>query len=157
MKVKLNLQKPIERINLYIGHRNNQLWQVLEEIKDLTWLQPCNTNIHTYTSCFMDIQWWEKESLAAYAHRSKTRVKRCNFTNDAVTIRIFVKGLKNTHNLATCIYGKGPQTLTDTFSEVEKLNATQQLTAMIIPPSMINVISKKEDCCFQCQEPGNIT
>ena len=42
----------------------------------------------------------------------------------------------------------------DTISEVEKCNATQQLTMMIIPFSPVNVISNKEDCCCQCQEPG---
>ena len=31
----------------------------------------CNANIHTYTSCFMDIQQWEKESLEAYIHQFK--------------------------------------------------------------------------------------
>ena len=30
-----------------------------EEIKDLLRLKLCNTNIHTYTSHFMDIQQWE--------------------------------------------------------------------------------------------------
>ena len=68
----------------------------------------------------------------------------------------FVKGLKNVHSLSTCIYEKGPQTLTDAISEVEKLNATQQLTTMIIPSSTVNVMSNEEDCCFQCQEPGHI-
>ena len=85
----------------------------------------------------------------------RQRPKRCIFTNDAVTIRIFIKGLKNAHSLATHIYEKGPQMLTDTISEVEKLNATEQLTAMIIPPS--NVMSHEEDHCFQCQEQGHIT
>ena len=42
----------------------------------------------------MDIQHWEKESLAAYIHWFKTKAKKCNFTNDTVTIKIFVKGLK---------------------------------------------------------------
>ena len=65
-----------------------------EEFKDLLWLKLCNANIHTYTLCFMDIQQKEKESLAAYIHRFKTKAKRCNFINDAATIRIFVKGLK---------------------------------------------------------------
>ena len=41
----------------------------LEEIKDLLCLKVCNTNIHTFTSHFMDIQQQEKESLAAYIHR----------------------------------------------------------------------------------------
>ena len=101
---------------------SDKLW---EEIKDLLRLKLCNPNIHTYTSCFMDIQQWEKESLAAYIHSFKTEAKRCNFTNDAATIRIFVKGLKIAHSIAMCIYEKGPQTLTDAISEVEKLNATQ--------------------------------
>ena len=39
-----------------------------EEIKDFLRLKLCNANIHTYTSHFMDIQWWENESLAAYVH-----------------------------------------------------------------------------------------
>ena len=96
-----------------------------EEIKDLLRLKLCNANIHTYTSHFMDIQQWEKKSLATYIHRFKTKAKRCNFTNDAATIRIFVKGLKMpAYSLATHIYEKGPQTLTDAISEVEKLNAT---------------------------------
>ena len=116
-------------------------------IKDLLWLTLSNSNIHTYTLHFMDIQQWEKESLAAYIHRFKTEAKRCSFTNDATTTRIFVKGLKNAHSLATCIYEKGPQTLTDAISEVEKLNAAQQLTATIIPPSMVNTASLTEDHC----------
>ena len=50
----------------------------------------------------------------------KTEAKRCNFTNDAATIRIFVKGLKNAHSLAMHIYEKGPQMFTDAISEVGK-------------------------------------
>ena len=127
-----------------------------EEIKDLLQLKLCNANIHIYTSCFMDIQQWENESLTTYIHGFKTEAKRCNFTNDAATINIFVKGLKNAHSLATHIYEEGPQTLTDAISEVEKLNAAQQLMAMIIPPSTVNVMSNEEDYCFHCQEPGHI-
>ena len=40
--------------------------------------------------------------------------------------------------------------------EVEKLNATQELTAMINSSSTVNMMSDEEDCCFQCQEPGHI-
>ena len=57
--------------------------------------------------------------------------------NDAATIRIFIKGLKNAHSLATHIYEKGPQTLSDAVSEVEKPNSVQQLTTIIIPPSIV--------------------
>ena len=91
----------------------------------------------------MDIQQKDKESLAAYIHRIKREAKRCNFTNNAATSRIFVKGLKNAHTLAAHVYEKGPQTLTDAISEVEKLQATQQLTATLLPSSTINVMSNE--------------
>ena len=49
----------------------------------------------------MEIQQKEKESLATYIHHFEREAKRCNFTNNAATIMIFVKGLKNAHTLAT--------------------------------------------------------
>ena len=107
-------------------------------------------------SHFMEIQQRVKESLAAYIHHFKREAKRCNFTNNAATIRIFVKGLKNAHNLAAHIYKKGPQTLTDATSEVKKLHAIQQLTATLIPSSTVNVMSHEEGHCFQCQESGHL-
>ena len=96
-----------------------------EDIKDLLQLKICNSNIHTSIWHFMEIQQKEKESLAAYIHHFKREAMRCNFTNNAATIRIFVKGLKDTHTLATRIYEKGLQTLTGATSEVEKLQAAQ--------------------------------
>ena len=66
----------------------------------------------------MDIQQTDKESLAAYVHRFKQEVNRCKFNNDTVTIRIFLKGIKNAHTIATKVYEKGPKTLTDTIKEV---------------------------------------
>ena len=128
-----------------------------EEIKDLLTLKLCNASIHTYTLHFMDIQQQEKESLAAYVHQFKTKAKWCNFTNNAATIIISIKGPKNTHSLAAHIYEKGPQTLTHAIMEVEKLNAAQQLTTTIILSSAVNMMSNEEDWCFQCQEPGHIT
>ena len=77
--------------------------------------------------------------------------------NDITTISIFIKGLKNAHSLATHIYEKGLQTLADAISEVEKLNAVQQLIAMIIPPSTVNMKSHEGDHCYQCQEQGHIS
>ena len=105
---------------------------------------------------FLEIKQKEKDSLAMYIHHFKREAKRCNFTNNAATIRIFIKGLKDTHVLATRIYEKGPQTLADAISEVEKLQAAQQLTATLIPSSTVNVMSNEEDHCFQCQEAGHI-
>ena len=90
------------------------------EKNDLLRLKLCNANIHTYASCFMDVQWTE-ESTAAYVHQFKTEAKWCNFTNDVATIRIFVKWLKNAHSVAAGIYVKDPQTLKYTITEVEKL------------------------------------
>ena len=58
--------------------------------------------------CFMDMQQQEKESLAGYVHQFKKEAKCCNFTNDAATIRIFVKGLRDAHSLAARIYEKDP-------------------------------------------------
>ena len=84
----------------------------------------------------MDIQQKDKESLPAYIHRLKREAKRCNITNNAATIRIFVKGLKNTHTLAAHVNEKGPQTLTDTIGEVEKLQAVHKLTATLLHSSM---------------------
>ena len=104
----------------------------------------------------MEIQQKERESLAMYIHHFKREAKTCNFTNNTATIRIFVKGLKNAHTLATQIYEKGPQTLADAIPEVEKLQAAQQLTATFIPSSTVNVMSHKEDHCFQCQESSHI-
>ena len=128
-----------------------------EEIKDLLHLNICNSDIHTSVSHFMDIQQKDKESLAVHIHRFKREAKRCKFTNNAATIRIFVKGLKNAHTLAACVYEKGPQSLAEAFSKVEKLQAVQQLTATSLPSSTVNVMSNKEDQCFQCQELGHIT
>ena len=95
-----------------------------EEMKDSLCLKISNADIHTSISCFMDIQQTDKESLVAYVHRFKWEATRCKFNNDAATIRIFLKGLKNVHTIVTKVYKKGPQTLADTIKEVEKLHSS---------------------------------
>ena len=92
-----------------------------DDIKDLLHLNRCKSVIHTSVSHFKEIQQKENESLATYIHCFKREAKRCNFTNSATTIRIFVKGLRNAHTLAIQVYEKGPQTLADAISEVKKL------------------------------------
>ena len=104
----------------------------------------------------MDIQQKEKESLAAYIHHFKREASRCKFDNVATTVRIFIKGLKNAHTLATRVSEKGPQSLTDAIREVEKLQAAQQLTSTLLPPSSVNIMSSDDDKCFQCQETGHM-
>ena len=128
-----------------------------EEIEDLLHLKICNLDIHTSVSHFMDIQQKDKESQAAYIHRFRMEAKRFNFTSNAATIRIFVKCLNNTHTIAAHVYEKGPQTLADAISEVEKLQTAQQLAATLLPSSTVNVMSNEGDQCFQCQEFGHIT
>ena len=44
----------------------------------------------------------------------------------------------------------------DAVTEVEKLNAAQQLTTATISSSTVNMMSNEEDWCFQCQELGHI-
>ena len=96
-----------------------------DEIKDSLRLKLSNADIHTSISHFMDIQQTDKESLAAYVYRFKHKASRCKFNNDAATIRIFLKGLKNAHTIATKVYEKGLQTLAETIKEVQKLQAAQ--------------------------------
>ena len=84
-----------------------------EEIKDSLHLKISNADIHTSISQFMDIQQTDRESLATYVHRFKWEANRCKFNNDATTICIFLKGLKNVHTLATKVYEKGPKTLSE--------------------------------------------
>ena len=126
------------------------------EIKDSLHLKISNADIHTSISHFIDIQQTEKESLAAYVHRFKREASICKFDNDATTIRIFLKGLKNAHTLATKVYEKGPQSLADTIKEVEKLQASQQITSTLLPPSLVNTMSSDNDKCFQCQETSHM-
>ena len=127
-----------------------------EEIKDSLHLKISNADIHTSISRFMDIQQTDKESLATYVHRFKHEVNRCKFNNDASTIRIFLKGLKNAHTIATKVYEKGPQTLSEAIKEVEKLQAAQQITSTLLPTSLVNTMSSDNDRCFQCQEIGHM-
>ena len=127
-----------------------------DEIKDSLCLKISDADIHTSISRFMDIQQTDKESLATYVHRFKREANRCKFDNNATTIRIFLKGLRNAHTMATKVYEKGPQTLTEAIREVEKLQATQQLTSSLLPTSSVNVMTNDQDKCFQCQEVGHM-
>ena len=127
-----------------------------DEIKDSLHLKISNVDIHTLISRFMDIQQTDKESLATYVHRFKREANRCKFDNDATTIRIFLKGLKNVCTIATKVYEKGPQTLTEAIKEVEKLQAAQQITSTLLPTSSVNTMSSDNDRCFQCQEIGHM-
>ena len=74
--------------------------------------------------------------------------------NNAAPIRIFIKGLRNAHTLASHVYEKGTQTPEDAISEVEKLQAVQQLTTTLLPSSTVNVMSSEDDKCFPVSRIG---
>ena len=127
-----------------------------EEIKDSLCLKISNADIHTSISQFMDIQQTDRESLATYVHRFKWEANRCKFDNDAATIRIFLKGLRNEHTIVTKVYEKGPETLAEVIKEVEKLQAAQQITSSLLPALSVNTMSSDNDRCFQCKEVGHM-
>ena len=104
----------------------------------------------------MDIQQTDKELLATYVHRFKQEANRCKFNNDTTTIQIFLKGLKNAHTIATKVYEKDPQTLSEAIKEVEKLQAAQQITSSLLPTLSVNTMSSDNDRCFQCQEVSHM-
>ena len=76
------------------------------------------------------------------------KASRCKFNNDATTIRIFLKGLKNAHTIATKVYEKGPQTSAEAIKEVENLQAAQQITSTLLPTSSVNTMSSDNDRLF---------
>ena len=93
-KLALAKSKGLVRTLIFEALTLNKNW---EDIKDSLCLKICNSDIHTFISHFMEIQQKEKESLAAYIHHFKREASRYKFDNDAATIRIFIKILKNAH------------------------------------------------------------
>ena len=154
IRTKLAQAKSKGLVNMLISEALtlNKTW---DDIKDSLHLKICNSDI-PQVHHFMEIQQKEKESLAAYIHCFKREVSRCKFNNDAGTIIISIKGLKNAHTLATRVYEKGPQSLADAIKEVEKLQAAQQLTSTLLASSSVNTMSSNEGKCFQCQESGHM-
>ena len=110
MKVKPNLAKAKSRgLTHILGHeKQSTLEKSWEEIKDLLRLKLCNANIHTlHLTLSSTSNNQEKEChLQLMSTCFKTEAKWYNFTNDAATITIFIKGLRNAHSLARMIYEK---------------------------------------------------
>ena len=78
-------------------HEATQAGKCWDEIMGILRLKLCNANIPTYTSCFMEIQQKDYETLAAYFYHFKTAAKQWTFDNDTVAICIFVEGIQNIH------------------------------------------------------------
>ena len=60
--------------------------------------------------------------------------------------------IKNAHTIATKVYKKGLQTLAEAIKEVEKLQATQQITSTLLPTLLVNTISSDNDRCFNVKK-----
>ena len=101
----------------------------------------------------MEIQQKDNETLATHIHCFKTAVKQCAFDNDTAAICIFVKDLRDAPTIASKIYEKDPQTLSEVFRLIEKLNAAHQLTATLTL-STVSLMSG-DDKCFVCRWTGH--
>ena len=107
-----------------IKEHESQPWHHIKE-------QLCNclnnASIHTYTSRFMEMQQKDSETLTAYIHRFKKEAKHCDFNSHPAKIRIFLKGLINSSRIAPSVYEKGPTTIEDAISIVEKISSAQRI------------------------------
>ena len=140
-------------LTLTLIHKATQTGKCWDEIKGILRLKLCNANIYTFTSCFMEIQQEDSETLATYIHHFKTAAKQCAFDNDTAAICIFVKGLRDAPTIASKIYEKGLQTLAEVIRLVEKLNAAHQLT-VTLTPSTVSMMSG-DARCFVCGWTGH--
>ena len=95
----------------------------------------------------MEIKQKDNETLSAYTHHFKTAAKPCPFDNVTVAIYIFVKGLRDAPTIASKIYEKDPQTLS------EKLSAAHQITATLTPSTVS--MRSSDDNCFVCGWTGH--
>ena len=77
----------------------------------------------------MEIQQKDSEMLTAYIHRFKKEAKHCDFDSHPAKIRIFLKGLINSSKIAPGVYEKGPNTIEDAISIVEKISSAQCIAA----------------------------
>ena len=109
-----------------IKEHESQPWHHIKE-------QLCNrlnnASIHTYTLRFMKIQQKDSETLTAYVHRFKKEANHCDFNSHPAEIRIFLKGLINSSRIAPSVYEKGPTTIEDAISIVEKISSAQRIAA----------------------------
>ena len=119
---------------------------LIKEHESLPWhhikeqLHNCLNN--TYTSRFMEIQQKDSETLTAYIHRFKKEAKHCDFDSHPAKIRIFLKGLINSSRIAPSVYEKGPTTIEDTISIVEKISSAQRIAASFSQNHQISMMKR---------------
>ena len=122
-----------------IKEHENQPWH---HIKEQLRNRLNNASIHTYTSRFMEIQQKDSETLTAYIHRFKKEAKHCDFDSIPAKIRIFLKGLINSSRIAPSVYKKGPTTIEDAISIVEKISSAQRIAASFSQNHQISMMKR---------------
>ena len=90
----------------------------------------------------MEIQWKDSETLTAYIHRFKKEAKHCNFDSYPAKIRIFLEGLINSSRIAPSVYKKGPTTIEDAISIVEKISSAQCIAASFSQNHQISMMKR---------------
>ena len=122
-----------------IKEHESQPWHHIKEQ-----LHNClnNASIHTYTLKFMEIQQKDSETLTTYIHRFKREAKHCDFNSHPAKIRIFLKGLTNSSRIAPSVYEKGPTTIEDAISIVEKISSAQRIAASFSQNHQVSMMKR---------------
>ena len=122
-----------------IKEHESQPWHHIKEQ-----LRNClnNASIHTYTLRFMEIQQKDSETLTAYIHRFKKEAKHCDFDSHPAKLRIFLKGLVNSSRIAPSVYKKGPTTIEDAISIVEKISSAQRIAVSFSQNHQISMMKR---------------
>ena len=90
----------------------------------------------------MEIQQKDSETLTAYIHRFKKEAKHCDFDSHPAKIRIFLKGLINSSRITPSVYEKGPTTIEDAISIVEKISSAQRIAASFSQNHQISMMKR---------------
>ena len=160
-----------DKVRVAKGKARGLARDLIKEHEDKPWPhikeQLCNclnnASIHTYTLRFMEIQQKDSETLTAYIHRFKKEAKHCDFNSHPAKIRIFLKGLINSSKIAPGVYIKGPTTIEDAISIVEKISSAQHIAASFSQNHQISMMKRgstdhhtpSQDCsnCGQLGHP----
>ena len=97
-----------------------------------------------------------------YIHRFKKEAKPCDFNSHAAKIRIFLKGLINSSKIALGVYEKGPETIKDAISIVEKISSAQHIAASFSENHEISLMKRgstnhhtPSQNCSNCGQTGH--
>ena len=111
----------------------------------------------------MEIQQKDSETLTAYIHRFKKEAKHCDFDSHQAKIRIFLKGLINSSKIAPGVYEKGPNTIEDAISIVEKISSAQGIAASFSQNHQISMMKRgstnhhtASQDCSNCGQLGHL-